>query len=111
MDITRLSDRLAVAPQIRPQDLGDVAAAGFVGIVNNRPDGEAPDQPSSFELETAARQHGLRYWHIPIVPGEMAEQHVRGLAAALEQAGGPLLAFCRTGNRSATLFKAAQALS
>lgn len=111
MDITPLSDRLAVAPQIRPQDLDDVAAAGFVGIVNNRPDGEAPDQPSSVELETEARRRGLRYWHIPIVPGEMKEQHARELTAALEQAGGPLLAFCRTGNRSATLFKAAQALS
>jgi uncharacterized protein (TIGR01244 family) len=89
----------------------EAAAAGCAGIVNNRPDGEAPDQPSSLELESEARRHGLGYWHLPIVPGQMSEKDVRDFAGLLEQAGGPLLAFCRTGHRSATLFQAAQALS
>lgn len=111
MEITRLSDRLAISPQLAKEDIASVAAAGFVGIVNNRPDGEAPEQPTSLELESEARRHGLLYWHVPVTPGEGIDREVRLFAAALEEAPGPILAFCRTGNRSAGLWKAAQALS
>ncbi len=111
MDFTKLSDRVAVAGQVRPDDVGRIARAGFVAIINNRPDGEAPDQPTSLSLETEARRHGLAYWHVPITPGEMSEKDVRAFAAALGEADGPVLAFCRTGARSTNLWKAAQALS
>lgn len=111
MEYTRLSDRLAAAPQVRPEDLREIAAHGFVGIVNNRPDAEAPDQPTSLTLETEARRVGLAYWHVPVVPGETTDADVRAFAAALREADGPVLAFCRTGNRSTQLWKAAQALS
>lgn len=110
MDYKQLSDRLAVAPQVLPGDIAGLAAAGFAGIVNNRPEGEAPGQPSSAELEAEARRHGLAYWHVPVVPGKMSEQEVRAFAAALREAQGPVLAFCRTGNRSAALWKATQML-
>ena len=111
MEYTRLSEQLATAPQVRPEDLREIAVSGFVGIINNRPDGEAPDQPSSLELEAEAKRVGLAYWHVPVVPGAMADKDVRAFAEALGEADGPVLAFCRTGNRSAALWKAAQALS
>ena len=111
MEYTRLSDRLAAAPQVKPEDLREIAASGFVGIINNRPDAEAPDQPSSLELEAEARRVGLAYWHVPVVPGAMTDKDVRAFASALGEADGPVLAFCRTGNRSAGLWKASQALS
>lgn len=111
MEFTRLSERLATASQVRPEDLREIAAAGFVGIINNRPDAEAPDQPSSLELEAEARRVGLAYWHVPVVPGGITDKDVRAFAGALDEADGPVLAFCRTGNRSTALWKAAQALS
>lgn len=111
MNYTKVSDRVAVAGQVQPDDVGAIAAAGFVGIINNRPDDEAPDQPSALELEAAARRQGLTYWHVPVAPGAMTEGDARAFAAALDEAGGPVLAFCRTGNRSTALWKAAQALS
>ena len=111
MDYNQLSDWLAVAPQAKPEDLGALAAAGFVGIMNNRPDGEGTDQPSSLELEAEARRLGLAYWHVPVAPGAMTDKEVRAFAAALAEVDGPVLAFCRTGNRSTALWNAAQALS
>lgn len=111
MEITRLSEQLATAPQVRPEDLREIAASGFVGVINNRPDAEAPDQPSSLELEAEAKRVGLAYWHLPVVPGAMTDKEVRSFAAALDEADGPVLAFCRTGNRSTALWKAAQAVS
>lgn len=111
MDCTRLSAQVAVTSQIGLDDLREIAASGFVGIINNRPDGEAPDQPGSLELEAQARLHGLAYWHVPVVPGAMTDREVRAFAAALRQARGPVLAFCRTGNRSTALWQASQATS
>lgn len=108
MDFNYLSPRLAITSQLRREDLRGIAASGFVGIINNRPDGEAPDQPSSLELEAEAKRLGLAYWHVPVVPGEMTAGQVAAFAAALGQANGPVLAFCRTGNRSAALWDAAQ---
>ncbi|HYI40814.1 MAG TPA: TIGR01244 family sulfur transferase [Allosphingosinicella sp.] len=90
-------------------DVGDVdeaAAAGIRLIVNNRPDGEEPGQPSSAEIEAATRAAGLDYRHIPISAGLPPEQ-VEAMAQALEQ--GPVLAFCRSGMRSTFLWALARA--
>ncbi|MFC7538113.1 TIGR01244 family sulfur transferase [Sphingomonas sp. GCM10030256] len=111
MELARLSDQLATGPQVRPEDLREIAASGFVGVINYRPDAEAPDQPSSLELEAEAKRVGLAYWHVPVVPGAMTDKDVRDFAAALSEADGPVLAFCRTGNRSTALWKASQAVS
>lgn len=110
MNMTQLSPELSVRPQLLPREVADVARSGFKGVINNRPDGEAPDQPRSEELEAEARRHGLRYWYIPVVPGQATESHAQAFAAALREAGGPVVAFCRTGNRSTGLWKMAQQL-
>ncbi|HET9428176.1 MAG TPA: TIGR01244 family sulfur transferase [Allosphingosinicella sp.] len=111
MDICHLSPSFAVSPQIRPADIGRLVEAGFKGIINNRPDGEAPEQPTSDEIEAEARRHGLFYRYIPVVPGQGIDAEARALAATLREADGPVLAFCRTGNRSSSLWKAAQQAS
>lgn len=110
MESTRQSNRLTTSTQIKPEDLRQIAADGFTGVINNRPDAEGPDQPTSLELEAEAKRLGLAYWHIPVAPGEMTERDVSAFAAALEEARGPVLAFCRTGNRAVALWKAAQAI-
>jgi uncharacterized protein (TIGR01244 family) len=108
MNLTQLSPQLWVRPQLLPHEVAVVAAAGFKGIINNRPNGEAPDQPRSEELEAEAKRKGLAYWHIPVVPGQATEKDARAFAAALDAAGGRVVAFCRTGNRSADLWKMTQ---
>lgn len=108
MTITQLNSQLSVRPQVLPHEIAEFAAAGFKGIINNRPDNEAPGQPASAQIAAEARRHGLSYWHIPIVPGQATEADARAFAEALRQADGPVLAFCRTGNRSTGLFKMSQ---
>ncbi|HEX8309279.1 MAG TPA: TIGR01244 family sulfur transferase [Allosphingosinicella sp.] len=92
--------------QLAVDDIDDAAASGIRLIVNNRPDGEEAGQPSSAEIESAARAAGLDYRHIPVAGG-FAAQQVEAMAAALEQ--GPVLAFCRTGTRSTFLWALARA--
>jgi len=104
MKVTKLTPNISVAHQLTGQDLEQAAAAGFKTIINNRPDGEAPDQPCSEELAAAAKRLGLAYHHIPAVSGQISTEQVEGFRTALGGAAKPALAFCRTGTRSTTLW-------
>lgn len=107
-DIRMVTEDFAVAPQIAPAELGEVAARGFKLVINNRPDGEAPDQPSSRAIETAARAAGLDYLHVPVVGGPRPDQ-VQAVHEAAKAAGGPVFAFCRSGTRSIVTWAIGQA--
>ncbi|MFA6231144.1 MAG: TIGR01244 family sulfur transferase [Rhodanobacter sp.] len=104
MQLRPLSNDLSVATQIVIADIAALAAQGFRSVINNRPDGEEPGQPSSITLATAARQAGLEYRHIPVVPGQLQDAQVTAFADALADMPAPMLAFCRTGTRSTTLW-------
>jgi uncharacterized protein (TIGR01244 family) len=104
MKVTKLTPNISVAHQLTEQDLEEAAAAGFKTIINNRPDGEAPDQPRSEELAAAAKRLGLAYHHIPAISGQISNDQVEAFRTALGGAEKPALAFCRTGTRSTTLW-------
>lgn len=104
----RLDDKTLVAPrQITAADIPTLASAGVTLIVNNRPDGEEPGQPSSAELEAAASTAGLEYRHIPVAGGFNLDD-VLAMAEALETAEGQVLVFCRSGTRSTFLWALAR---
>jgi uncharacterized protein (TIGR01244 family) len=107
-DIRRVTDSFSVAPQLQPDEVAEVARQGFRLLINNRPDGEAPGQPSSEAMALAARQAGLDYLHIPII-GPGAPGQVEAMHEALAGAAGPALAFCRSGTRSITVWARGQA--
>ena len=98
-DIRPVTSDFAVAPQLELQDLAAAKARGYRLVINNRPDHEAPDQPTSADMKTAAEAQGLTYVHIPVV-GRPGDAQVRAVAEAIAAAGGPVLAYCRSGTRS-----------
>jgi uncharacterized protein (TIGR01244 family) len=106
----QISDRLYVGPQLTAEDIGRAKSQGFVAIVNNRPDGEEPGQPSAAENRLLAESEELRYSHIPVTVGQISESQVRAFQKALSEAGGPVLAHCKTGTRSATLYAIGEVL-
>ena len=107
-DIRKVTQDFAVAPQMAPEDVAAAKAQGFVKLINNRPDHEAPDQPTSAEMEAAARAAGLDYVHIPVV-GRPTLERAAAVAAEADGAAGPVLAFCRSGTRSITAWSLGQA--
>ena len=109
MDIRRISPFISVSPQLSPQDVSIAASQGFKAIINNRPDREGEAQPLSAEVEAAAKRAGLAYRHIPVVSGRLTDADVARFQAATDELMGPVLAFCRTGTRSATLWALSQA--
>ena len=102
-----LSDQFAVAAQLGASDVPGVAAQGFRTLVNNRPDGEASGQPGQADIEAAARAAGLHYVYLPVIPGAITPDEARAMKQLLATAPGPVLAFCRSGSRSANLYSLA----
>jgi len=96
-----LDGNVLVSGQIQPADLASLSEAGVTMIVNNRPDHEDDGQPTSAEMEEAAKAQGLSYRHIPIWRG-LGPAEIQDMCEAFDEAGnGKVLAYCRTGNRSA----------
>ena len=108
MKAARLDEHTLVAGQIQPSDIAAAKLAGVTTIVNNRPDGEEPGQPSAETIGAAAREAGLGYVHIPVSGGFSPDQ-VEAMSAALEGAEGKTLAFCKSGTRSTYLWALARA--
>lgn len=107
MDLHPLSPAFAVAPQIAPEDMPALAAAGFTTVINNRPDDENPPQLQSAAMQAAAAAAGLAYHYRPatrptITPEGGAEQ------AALIEPGARVLAYCASGTRSTMLWALGQ---
>ncbi len=103
-----LTPDVSVAPQLDPAAMTLVARAGFKSIINNRPDFEGgPGQPTSAQMEAAARAAGLEYRFLPVNGGYQSPEEIAAFARLLEELPRPLLAFCRSGARSTRLFVAA----
>ncbi|SFZ85637.1 TIGR01244 family protein [Devosia enhydra] len=109
MELKRINDAVSVSPQITPADIPAIKAAGFVAIVNNRPDAEAPDQPSGDTMREAAEAAGLAYHFIPLGRDGVTPDMVEATRSVLEGSSGPVLCYCRSGTRSTTLWALAQA--
>jgi uncharacterized protein (TIGR01244 family) len=105
----RIDDSILVAPQIAPEDLAEAAALGVTLVINNRPDEEEAGQPEGQAIANAAEQAGLAYRAIPVTHAGFSHGQVDAMVDALEQAQGPVLAFCRSGTRSTYLWALARA--
>jgi uncharacterized protein (TIGR01244 family) len=101
---------VCVAPQLSPEAMAEAARQGFRSVINNRPDFEhGPDQPTSAQIEAAARAAGLEYRFLPVDGGYQSPEEIGAFAALLAELPRPILAFCRSGARSGRLFSAATA--
>jgi uncharacterized protein (TIGR01244 family) len=109
MDFKTLTPQISVTRQITAQDVADATVQGYGAILSNRPDGEEPGQPSAADIAELADRHGMAFEHVPVVSGAITDADVAKMRIALSRLRSPILAFCRTGTRSATLWALAQA--
>lgn len=104
VNIIKVSDEYAVSAQITAADLPAIAASGARSLICSRPDGEANDQPTFTEIESAAREAGLEVAHVPVISGRVNEGNVDDFLTVVEKLPKPIHAYCRTGTRSITLW-------
>ncbi|RDU99482.1 aminotransferase class V-fold PLP-dependent enzyme [Trinickia dinghuensis] len=98
------SSGFCASRQITPADLKAIHDAGFRSVICNRPDGEGADQPAFEEIAAAARELGMDARYLPIVPGRIGDAEVDAFGALVDALPKPVLAYCRTGNRSGALW-------
>lgn len=108
MELKTLTPELSVAAQIHTPDLPEIARAGFRTLICNRPDGEGNDQPVFAELEAAARGLGITMHYLPAESGKVTDEQGREFGALMAVSPKPVLAFCRTGMRSSTMWALSQ---
>lgn len=109
MQLRRLTNELAVAGQVNPSDIPGLVAQGIRAIICNRPDGEAPDQPAYAEMEKAAAANGIKIAYQPVVMTAISDADAEAFGKLLDELPKPVLVYCRSGMRSATLWALSQA--
>jgi sulfide:quinone oxidoreductase len=108
MEPKKLTASLSVSAQVMLTDMQAINDAGFRAIICNRPDGEGADQPTFTEISQAAQKIGLQATYLPIIAGKVSDDDADAFDIAMSELPGPVLAYCRTGTRSATLWSLAQ---
>lgn len=108
MDIKALTAELSVTPQIAAADMHAIAEAGFRSVICNRPDGESADQPVYAELARAAQAQGLEMRDLPAESGKVTDEQGQAFGQLMRELPKPVLAFCRTGMRSTTMWALSQ---
>jgi uncharacterized protein (TIGR01244 family) len=109
MDIRALTPDYAVSPQIEPADLAAIKAAGYVTVIDNRPDGEIPAHLHTPVMRAAAEALGLAFVAIPVIGGQLTLENVTAQGGAIAASPGPVLAYCASGNRCSIVWALANA--
>ena len=109
MDIRHITDSYAVSPQIAPEDVAQIRAAGFATVICNRPDAEIPAEVHAAVLRAAVEAAGMTFIDNPVTGGAMTMDNVRSQGEAIAAARGPVLAYCASGNRSSICWALSQA--
>lgn len=109
MDIRAITPDYAVSPQIEPGDLPAIKAAGYVTVIDNRPDGEIPPHLHTDAMRAAAEALGLVFVANPVIGGQLTMDNVTAQGAAIAASTGPVFAYCASGNRSSIVWALAHA--
>ena len=107
---TEIAPGLAVAAQLKSDDVADLAHHGFKTIVNNRPDGEEAVQPTAADIGAEAKRRGLTYVYQPVSTSAIGAKDVADFERNVAAAAKPVLAHCRSGTRTYLMWAAGQAL-
>ncbi len=109
MQINKVTNYVSVSPQIQLEDVKTLAELGFKSIICNRPDGEDPGQPNFVEIKAEAKKYNIEVVNHPAVSRKITDEDAEKFKVKLRELPAPLLAYCRTGTRSITLWSLGQA--
>ena len=111
MKITPVTDKLSVADQPSEAEIAALAGRGVRLVINNRPDGEEAAQPGSAAERRADEGAGMAYLDLPVTGPTITREAALRFHEAVEASPGPVLAHCRGGTRSLTLWVIGEVLA
>lgn len=109
MELRQLTPRYFVSPQIAPEDIPDIKAAGITRILCNRPDPEVPPSHSAEAIRTAAEAAGLSFAERPLTHQSMVPEVIAENRALGVESDDTVLAYCASGTRSTIAWALGQA--
>lgn len=92
-----------VSGQLLSAQIQALAEQGVMAFINNRPDLEAPLQPTAQDLGAVAQGLAIDYYHIPMAGG-ITPGLIAASVTAYETLPRPIVAFCGSGMRSSALW-------
>lgn len=104
MDIRPITDNYAVSPQIAAPDMAEIKAAGFSTVICNRPDIENPPALQAEQLRIAAEAVGLDFHVLELNHQSLNMENAAKQKALIDNATGPVLAYCASGNRCTVIW-------
>ena len=109
MEPRHITPRYSVSPQILPEDLPAIKAAGFTRVICNRPDAENPPELQAAAMAEAAQAAGLDFVVLPLTHQTMTPENIAKQEAMVAEAEGPVLAYCASGTRCSVIWSLGQA--
>lgn len=104
MNAQEITEDFSVSEQIAHADVSTIAEAGYRIVICNRPDGEEYGQPAAADIERACVQHGLTFHYLPFQGPNLSVELVESFRNIIRTADGPILAYCRSGQRCTFLW-------
>lgn len=99
-----LTDHYHVSPQIDPADAGLIKEAGYVLVIDNRPDAEVPPALQTDAMRDAIESAGVAFHALPITHQSMTAENILAQTELVANAKGPVLAYCASGTRSSVIW-------
>ncbi|QBF32560.1 TIGR01244 family sulfur transferase [Thalassococcus sp. S3] len=109
MDIRHITPQYAVSPQIAAEDVPALVEAGFTTVICNRPDPEIPPTHYAEVIEAAAKAAGVDFHVLALTHETMTPENVARQRKLIEDAEGPVLAYCASGTRCSVVWALGQA--
>jgi len=108
--IVPIAHGVYLTSQLEPRDVRLLRRNFICTIVDLRPDGEAANQPTSAQMETAAQNSGMNFHYIPVPHESIPDSAVDALQEVLSHVkNGNTVLYCRTGRRAVRTYALAEA--
>jgi uncharacterized protein (TIGR01244 family) len=104
MRIRRINGMFTIANHVEASDVERLATSGYKTLICNRPDGEADDQVEFKEVDAAAQKWGLKAVYLPVDVSGATVETQKEFGKIIEDCPKPVVAYCRSGTRSAMLW-------
>ncbi len=108
--LVHVGEDVSITYQLNPQDIHSLWRNKVRTVVDIRPDGEEKGQPSSEEMQRAAKRANVDFFYIPVPHDSIPDEAVAQLSDVLSTRASPLtVLYCRTGRRAVRLYALAEA--
>ena len=99
-NLREVNQELAIAGQLTPLELQDVARSGFKSVLNLRHPAEAGFLSDE---QQEAEANGLRYLNMPVTPETMNDELTTSVLQQIDELPKPLLVHCASGMRAGAM--------